>query len=90
MEKNFDHKKLQSKVIEILLKDWDPIGVRDLDEAKLEYDSYALTITGKLLNGTTDSELTDFLNKVIVQDFELPLNTTNSPLVSKKLISLVS
>ncbi|WP_259673271.1 MULTISPECIES: hypothetical protein [Rhizobium] len=37
---------------EILLTEWDPIGVSDLPEAQDEYDAYADTVFGTLANQT--------------------------------------
>jgi hypothetical protein len=33
-------KAIQESIREILLRDWDPIGVNDVPEAQDEYDSY--------------------------------------------------
>lgn len=41
MSKHLDQaKQLQDAIAEILLREWDPIGVVDTPEAQDEYDSY--------------------------------------------------
>lgn len=41
---------------------WDPIGLNDLDDRPDdEYDSYLLQAAGRLWNGATEHEVTDYL-----------------------------
>jgi hypothetical protein len=46
---------------EILLREWDPIGVRDEPAARGEYDQDALALFGMIANGATDAELEAYL-----------------------------
>ncbi|WP_272939013.1 hypothetical protein [Sinorhizobium meliloti] len=36
-----DTDKIRALVRDVLLRDWDPIGISDIPEAKDEYDAYA-------------------------------------------------
>jgi hypothetical protein len=85
MEKLMD---LEKSVKEILLNEWDPIGVKNNPKAKSEYDSYALRILGMLANGTDEGKIEIFLTDTVTKDFELKANTELTRAVSKKLISL--
>jgi hypothetical protein len=44
------------RVREVLLRDWDPIGIRDADGPRDEYDEYAGRLTSMLLHDATDRE----------------------------------
>lgn len=52
---------LSRDVREILLADWNPIGIRDVPQARDEYDAYVLPIAHILASGTTVTELADHL-----------------------------
>ncbi|HEX7672536.1 MAG TPA: hypothetical protein VF412_00125 [Bdellovibrio sp.] len=80
--------KVEKAVRDILLNDWDPIGVKNNPNAKAEYDGYALRVTGMLLNGSDESKLTEYLNKVVSEDLELPVNEAVAKVVAKKLVAL--
>ena len=55
-------KNLFSRVTEILMRDWDPIGVSDQPEAQDEYDDYAMRICSRLLDpASTESEIAAYL-----------------------------
>lgn len=43
---------------------WDPIGVRGVEEARDEYDSYALPVLALLQGGSTDEEVGAYLTSV--------------------------
>jgi hypothetical protein len=79
--------KLENAVKEILLNEWDPIGIRSNTNAKSEYDSYALRIVGMLYNGTNESEIAGYLDE-IVNELGLKVNADLSRSVSKKICSL--
>ena len=46
---------------QVLLKDWDPIGVRDIPEAQDEYDSYVSTIFKMLTSRKPRQEVFEYL-----------------------------
>lgn len=50
-----------SRLREIGWSRWDPIGLKDMNWAPDEYDSYLLQAAGLLWNGATAEEVTDYL-----------------------------
>lgn len=80
--------KIENQVKEILMNDWDPIGVKNNPNAKAEYDEYALRIVGMLYNGSNENKIAEYLNMVVTQDLGLSANDIISKMVSKKLMGL--
>lgn len=80
--------KANEEVKNILMNDWDPIGVKNNPNAKAEYDQYALRIVGMLYNGTTQDSLTDYLESIVTEDLGLSPNKSLSIDISKKLLAL--
>lgn len=80
--------KIEETVKEILLNEWDPIGVKSNPKAKTEYDTYALRIVGMLYNGTDEAKITAFLKDLIVNNFGLNYDEKLTKIISKKLISI--
>ncbi len=57
-----DHaKRIQQEIQELLMKYWDPIGVKDIPEARDEYDSYIPTIYGILIARKSEFEMFNYL-----------------------------
>jgi len=55
-------KELLSRVKEVLMRYWDPIGVSDQPEAQDEYDRYAMRICSRLLDdASTEAEIAVYL-----------------------------
>jgi len=46
---------------ELLLREWDPIGVADVPEARSEYDAYAPRVYGLLARGAPAEEVAAYL-----------------------------
>lgn len=59
-----DWKPLAARVDEVLNYIWDPLGVRGVPEARGEYDSYVLQVTGLLLRGASAGDLAEFLGRL--------------------------
>lgn len=57
-------KRLAARIDEVLYYVWDPIGASDAPEARDEYGSYALQVTGLLKRGACTKELAEFLGQV--------------------------
>jgi hypothetical protein len=51
----------QEAIRQVLLRDWDPIGVAHVPEAQDEYDSYVSQIYGLLIRRERRQKLVDFL-----------------------------
>ncbi len=54
-------KKYKSKIQEILIQRWDPIGIGDDDAAQDEYDSYIEPLCQLLLSQQSKQEIFEFL-----------------------------
>jgi len=52
---------IQESIREILLRDWDPIGINDVPEASDEYDSYVGGVYRLLASGCSVEELINHL-----------------------------
>jgi len=61
-----DDKKLQT-IKAVLHWAWDPIGVRGVEEAHDEYDSYATPVLELLERGSSDEEVGAYLTYVEVE-----------------------
>jgi hypothetical protein len=51
----------QDAIRELLMREWDPIGVRDVPQAQDEYDSYISQVYGMLIRREPRYKLVDFL-----------------------------
>jgi hypothetical protein len=67
--------KLQTVQV-VLLRAWDPIGVRDIPEAVDEYDSYAPAVLQMLDDGASDEQIADYLTGIVRDRMELRPNPT--------------
>jgi hypothetical protein len=57
-------REIQEAIRLVLLRDWDPIGVRDVPEAQDEYDGYVGGVYRLLVSGATLSELAEHLLQI--------------------------
>jgi hypothetical protein len=73
---------------EILLHDWDPIGVRDIAEAQDEYDSYIPGIYGGLIHRISEHELIEHLWQIEAQQMGLAVNRRKTEQAARKLLLL--
>ena len=75
---------------EILLRDWDPIGVSDVPEAQDEYDSYIPGIYARLIRGVSQQDVFDHLWQIETRNMGLAANHSKTEAVARKLIALSS
>ncbi len=62
MNENLERaRKLHGIIGDVLLMEWDPIGVQDIPEAQDEYDSYVPAVYKLLASGKSEHELFDYL-----------------------------
>jgi hypothetical protein len=54
-------RRIRVQMRHILLDTWDPIGVKDAQNAQDEYDSYIGKLYDLLASGAPDSDLVDYL-----------------------------
>ena len=66
-----DPKALTNAIDTVLLDHWDPIGIRDVPQARDEYDEYAAHIRSMLLRGAPSGELAAYLLAVEVRSLGL-------------------
>ncbi len=86
MRKN---ERLMVAVREILLHEWDPIGVAHHSECCDEYDRYANTICRCLAEGIDEVRLTAFLSQLQTLDMGLPrVDIERTRAVARRLKSL--
>ncbi len=64
-------KPIQESIRQILLRDWDPIGVNDVPEAQDEYDSYVDGVYRLLASHCSTEQMVDHLAKIESQTMEL-------------------
>jgi hypothetical protein len=79
---------LHRKIREILLKEWDPIGVRDIPEAQDEYDSYIAKIHNLLSSEKPLLEIFNYLWWLETEHMGLPGNKKRTEIFAKKLWTL--
>jgi hypothetical protein len=56
--------RLFQEVREILLREWDPLGVADNPACRDEYDSYAYTLCRYLMERADEYRLAEYLSRV--------------------------
>jgi hypothetical protein len=76
---------LQSKIKDILLKEWDPIGVQDIPEAQNEYDAYVARIYKLLISKRPEHEIFDYLWWVETEHMSLTGDQQRTRLIVKRL-----
>ena len=83
------YNELQQMVRECLWRDWDPIGVNVLSEAKDEYDAYAPTIAAMLLDGADAYKVLEHLKRLETDSMGLSPHYTTTEVATQKLLALV-
>jgi len=73
---------------EVLMQEWDPIGVADIPEAADEYDSYINQIHGLLIRREPLDKLVDFLWWVETEHMGLAGNRCRTEQVAARLLRL--
>ncbi len=81
-------KRYQEAIRSILLKEWDPIGVKDVPEAQDEYDSYIPGVYKLLINRESSEKIFQYLWKVETDYMGLYGNRNHTRSIAKKLAEL--
>lgn len=63
-DRNQRSREIQESLRQVLLRDWDPIGVSDLPEAQDEYDSYVGGVYRLLASGASEDEIIEHLYRI--------------------------
>ena len=58
-------RRISDEIRQILVKVWDPIGIKDEPRAQDEYDSYVGGLFHLLVNHGSEKEIEDYLWKIV-------------------------
>lgn len=83
-----DAADLFERVRQILMHDWDPIGIRDVPQAQDEYDRYARQIARMLDAGASTTEIADRLLEIEAGSIGLPGDGERAIMVARRLCRL--
>ncbi len=72
-----------------LLKEWDPIGVKDVPEVRDEYDSYAPHVYTLLTTGRPQHELYDYLWRLETEHMGLKGDRQATARFAERLLRIV-
>jgi len=90
MSKHIDRaRNLQKSIKEILLRDWDPIGIYNIDEDEDEYDAYVSEVYQMLIHRKPAHELFDFLWWVESEHMGLTGNRQKTLAIASKLMEII-
>ena len=64
-------KAIQESIRQVLLNQWDPIGVNDIPEAQDEYDGYVGGVYRLLASGASEEEIVQHLFRIEVETMGL-------------------
>ena len=80
-------REITAAIAAVLLKEWDPIGVRSNPEARDEYDHLVAGVYRLLVSGSTEHELAEHLSGL---EARMGFSTPPSKLlpVARKLLAL--
>lgn len=81
---------LETKVKTVLLKEWDPLGVKDIPEAQDEYDAYVLGICRMLRAGQPNSEIFSHLRWIETERIGLDGDKRHTYWIAMKLLGLLA
>lgn len=79
------YNRLYVRIQELLLHEWDPIGVHDEPLAQYEYDSYIPGIIGQLQRDADVPELAEHLHSLETKEMGLPGNWEHNEIVAEQL-----
>jgi hypothetical protein len=82
-------RRLMAAVGEVLLRDWDPLGVADISSCRDEYDRYAATVSRYLWEGADEYKVVSYLSQVQEVDMRLShADAERDRLVAHSLLAL--
>ena len=82
-------KRYHQAIKNILLNEWDPIGVSGIPEAQDEYDSYVPGIYKRLISRSQENEIFEYLWEIETQYMGLFGNRRHTQAIAGKLVRLV-
>ena len=83
--------EVQRKIGGVLLKEWDPIGVAGVPEARNEYSGYVGEVYRLISAGAMPLQLAEHLARIETEHMGLPARSRDDLLpVAEKLVALMS
>ena len=79
---------IEEQIRQILLNDWDPIGIREVPEAQDEYDSYVGGVYRLVADGASAVEVAKHLARIEGEQMGLPSSADVRLSVATKLCGL--
>ena len=79
---------IEEQIRQILLNDWDPIGIREVPESQDEYDSYVGGVYRLLADGASAVEVAKHLARIEGEQMGLPSSADIRLSVATKLCGL--
>jgi len=68
----------------LLLQEWDPIGIKDVEAARDEYDEYSLRIFVMLSQGTAEETIAQYLDWAESEQMMLTLHADRNREIARK------
>jgi hypothetical protein len=81
-------KRYHEAIREVLLEEWDPIGVSDIAEAADEYDSYIPQICGMLIRREPSGRLFEFPWWAKTEPMGLRGNRAHTTQIAERLVEI--
>jgi hypothetical protein len=81
---------LHAAIRDMLLRDWDPIGIGGVPEALDEYDAYTTPIAGMLASGKPIPDISAYLCRIEREQLGLAADPQRAGIVALRLKALRS
>ena len=88
-DRNQRAREIQESIRQVLLRDWDPIGVSEVPEAQDEYDSYVGGVYRLLASRASEDEIIEHLYRIESDTMGMPAaDREGLKAMARKLIKL--
>jgi len=77
--------ELYQYIDDLLWKDWDPIGVYAVPEARDEYHGYLPVVFGKAIHGKSVKEIAEYLGQIETDSMGISCNIKGNLIVAEKI-----
>jgi hypothetical protein len=82
-------KKLYKAIDEILWKDWDPIGVNDIEDVRDEYQGYTPHIFSLTIHGADKVKIAEHLFEIETVNMGMNGNKIHCEKIAEKILSQI-
>ena len=79
---------LHENIKNVLMQDWDPIGIQEIPEAQDEYDTYVPKIYSMLISRKPIDEVLEYLIWLEGEHMGLTVNRQRTQFIAEKLVGL--